>query len=179
MKRYLSTVRIPNYLGLIELVFPVEQQPLHPLFSKIKFPTHPTDDWHSKEKYFAYRVTPSLKIYNDPIWTEHADHWVQPVGSWIIQNIKDPFYVFKDELGEPFIDHHPKPSSHLEWLVKFLIPKLGIDPQLERYKQISDQSDILQAKNINNEKKSFEKLLFREKFDLPAWPNMIKGFVTF
>lgn len=132
-----------------------------------------------KEKHFAYRVTPSLKIYNDPIWTDRADHWVQPIGSWIMQNIKDPFYVFKDELGESFIDHHPKPSAHLEWLVKFLIPKLGIDPQLERYNGISKQSDALQAKNINNEKKNFEKLLFREKFDLPLWPNMIKGFVTF
>lgn len=132
-----------------------------------------------KEKHFAFRVTPSLKIYNDPIWKEHEDKWIQPIGSWILNNIKDPFYVFLDERGEDFIDHHPKTSAHLEWLIKFLIPKLGIDPQIQRYNSISDQADQLQLKNINNEKKGFEKLLFREKFDLPLWPNMIKGFVTF
>ncbi len=132
-----------------------------------------------KEKYFGFRVTPGLKIYNNPIWIDKADKWVEPIGSWIIKNINDPFYQFIGDNGEEFTDHHPKTSAHKEWLVKFLIPRLGIDPDTTRYERVIDRSNQLHLENTHNEKRSFEKLLFREKFDLPLWPNMIKGFITF
>lgn len=131
------------------------------------------------EPYFGYRVTPSLKVYNKPIWEDRKDRWVQPIGAWVIDNNKDPFYSFTGENGEKFSDYHPKPSHHKDWLVKFLIPKLEIEPDIEKYNKIAEDCDILRTRMINDTKRDYEMALFHWKFNLPKWPNMIKGFITF
>lgn len=134
---------------------------------------------HQKEKYFGYRVTPSLKVYNKPIWEDRANRWLEPIGSWVINNHKDRFYDFTGENGEEFTDYHPKPSRHRDWVINFLIPKLGINADIKRYNEVADSCDILHQRLINNTKKDFEMALFHQKLDLPLWPNMIKGFITF
>lgn len=134
---------------------------------------------HQKEKYFGYRVTPSLKVYDKPIWEDRADRWLEPIGSWVINNHKDRFYDFTGENGEAFTDYHPKPARHRDWTINFLIPKLGINADIERYNEVADTCDLLHQRLINNTKKDFETALFHQKLDLPLWPNMIKGFITF
>lgn len=135
---------------------------------------------HKKEKYFGFKVTPALKVYNKPIWEDRQDRWLEPIGSWLIDNSpSSPFYSFFAEDKTVFTDFHPKPSKHKEWLTNFLIPKLGIEPSIEKYNSVCDASDELHAKCINNTKRVFEQALFRKQFELPRWPNMIKGFITF
>lgn len=153
---------------------------INPVYGEQSIFTRIMDSFsHRKEKFFAYRVTPSLKIYNKPIWEDRADRWLEPIGSWIINNYKDRFYDFIGENEEEFTDYHPKPSRHRDWLLNFLIPKLDITADVTRYDQIADDCDLLYEKLINNTKKDFEMALFHKKLDLPLWPNMIKGFITF
>jgi hypothetical protein len=133
---------------------------------------------NSKEKYFGYKVTPDLKIYNSPIWEDRADRWIEPIGTWIVNEYTDPFYEFTDN-NETFLDYHPKTSLHKEWLVNCLIPKLNITPDIDRYNRICEQSDMLYQKYIENSKRDFEKRLFHTEFELPLWPNIIKGFLEF
>ena len=132
-----------------------------------------------KQKHFAFKVTPALQIYNKPIWEDRANHWVEPIGSWIMKNRKDPFYEFKSETGEVFNDYHPRPEDHKEWLTKFLISKLNLEPSTDRYNKIVHRSNELHSTCARDTKRLFELALFREKFDLPKWPNMIKGFFKF
>jgi len=134
---------------------------------------------NQKEKYFGYKVTPSLKVYNKPIWEDRADRWLEPIGSWIINNCTDQFYDFTGENGETFTDYHPKPARHRDWVINFLIPKLSITADIERYNKIADDCDLLHQRLINNTKKDFEMSLFHRRLDLPIWPNMLKGFIIF
>ncbi len=133
-----------------------------------------------KEKYFAYKVTPSLKAYDNAIWGKHKDKWVEPVGRWILTNFENPFYEFVDEDGNVWPDHHPKPSAHKEWLLKHMLPSLNITPKnIDRYNRITDAVDQLYKDNTQKVFIGFQRRLFLEKFDLPKWPNMIAGFTNF
>lgn len=133
-------------------------------------------------KPFGYNVTPSLEVYDDAIWGKHADKWLTPIWNHLrSKNLKDPFYLFPDETGRQFEDQHFKTLAQSMWLSEILLPKLKLTPRPERYREIADQVDALyySRPELERFKNDFEKRLFHEKFNLPKWPNMIKGFYYF
>lgn len=130
-----------------------------------------------KQKHFAYKVTPSLEVYNDPIWVKHADKWLPPMWTYILSKETDIFYSFIDEDKEEFIDHHPKTSKQIGWLTDTLLPKLNLEPKTEEYIRIGNKADAMHIDYAkSNTKKDFEKALFVTDWQLPKWPNMIKGY---
>jgi hypothetical protein len=133
---------------------------------------------NQKEKNFAYGITPALQVYNKPIWEDRANHWIEPIGSWIINNLKEPFYSFVDADDGPYMDYHPKTSLQQEWLINFLFPKLKINPNIEKYNKISNSCEKLYLALHDKNKKDFQTVLLQESFELPSWPNTVKGFTT-
>ena len=62
-----------------------------------------------------------------------------------------------------------------------MLPKLKIKARPELYDDIAERVNAMYLE-IPEEKRfktEFEKNLFIEKFKLPRWPNMIKGFIHF
>jgi hypothetical protein len=133
-------------------------------------------------KHFGYEISPALELYDEPIWGDHKDQWLSPIHPYITaKKFKDPFFRFPDEFGTEFEDQHFKTAHQAVWLTDVLLPKLGLLPDADRYKVIADRVDEI-FYNIPSEtrfKREFEKELFRERFRLPRWPNMIKGYYYF
>lgn len=130
-------------------------------------------------KYFGYNVTPSLEVYDDAIWGKHSSRWLTPIWNHLrAKNLKDAFYSFPNEEGKMFEDQHFKTDAQAMWLTEVLLPKLNLSPHPERYKEISDQvNNLYYARpELERFKTDFEKRLYHEKFNLPKWPNTIKGF---
>lgn len=133
-------------------------------------------------KKFGYNITPSLEVYDEPIWEVHQDRWVTPIWPYLTAKKHDNmFYEFPNEIGIMFNDEHFKTEHQAEWLTEQLLPKLSIEPNTAQYQAVIDQTnkvfyDIPADKRF---KTTFEKELFREQFKLPRWPNMIKGFYYF
>ena len=133
-------------------------------------------------KHFGYNVTPSLEIYDDIIWGKHADRWIAPIWNYLTAKKMDsPFYQFADETGKMFEDQHFRTAAQAEWLSELLLPKLNLKPNLEKYKNIADTVDSMYYNTPDKERlqREFEKRLYHTKFNLPKWPNMIKGFYYF
>ena len=133
-------------------------------------------------KYFGYNITPSLEIYDDIIWGKHADRWIAPIWNYLTSKKLDShFYQFADETGRMFEDQHFRTSAQAEWLSELLLPKLNLKPNLVKYKEIIDTVDSMYYSTPDKERlqREFEKRLFHTKFNLPKWPNMIKGFYYF
>jgi aspartyl/asparaginyl-tRNA synthetase len=80
-----------------------------------------------------------------------------------------------------FEDQHFRTSAQAEWLSELLLPKLNLKPNLVKYKEIIDIVDSMYYSTPDKERlqREFEKRLFHTKFNLPKWPNMIKGFYYF
>ena len=133
------------------------------------------------QKHFGYRVTPSLEVYDDAIWGQYADHWVLPIWPYILSTEDNLFYEFLDESKEWFIDHHPRTSKQIGWLTNQVIPKLNLTETkiLEYYKVAKVADDMYEEYKAVNTKRDFEKALFRTDWDLPNWPNMVKGYFYF
>jgi cell division transport system ATP-binding protein len=92
--------------------------------------------------------------------------------------LKYPSKTLKFEEGKMFEDQHFKTDAQAMWLTEVLLPKLNLSPHPERYKEISNQVNNLyySRPELERFKTDFEKRLYHEKFNLPKWPNTIKGF---
>lgn len=131
---------------------------------------------------FGYKISPFLKVYDDPIWGVHKDHWLDPLWPYLTaKKDKSQFFTFLEMDDKTFQDQHFRTSDQAEWLKEVLLPKLNISARVDRYNEIADRVDdmylgISEKKRFKTE---FEKALFIERFNLPRWPNMIKGFIHF
>ena len=133
-------------------------------------------------KPFGYKISPALEVYDNPIWGIHKDKWLPPIFPYLTaKKFKDAFFIFPDGHGKQFEDQHFKTGQQSIWLTEVLLPKLALLPEDDRYNSIAERVDEI-FNNIPLERRfktEFEKELFREKFRLPRWPNMIKGFYYF
>lgn len=135
----------------------------------------------SPEK-FGYKISPFLKVYDDPIWGVYKDKWLDPIWPYIIaKNKKEMFYIFTDGVGKNFMDQHFRTNEQAEWLEEVLLPKLNLTAKTDRYNAVADRVNEIYLSMPEKErlKTEFEKRLFIEQFRLPRWPNMIKGFIHF
>jgi hypothetical protein len=133
-------------------------------------------------KPFGFKISPALEVYNEPIWGVHKDRWLTPIHPYLsAKQYKDAFFLFPDEHGKKFQDEHFKTEHQIAWLSEVLLPKLKIPPNTEIYDSVATRVDEI-FYNIPEERRlktEFERELFRERFNLPRWPNMIKGFYYF
>lgn len=133
-------------------------------------------------KKFGFEVSPGLEVYEEPIWGVHKDRWLAPIWPYLIsKKYKDMFFSFNNGEGGTFEDQHFRTEHQSIWLTEVLLPKLALAPRTDRYKRVADRVDEI-FYNIPTDdrfKTSFEKELFRERFELPRWPNMIKGYYYF
>ena len=133
------------------------------------------------EKSFGYKVSPALEVYNKSIWEDHKDKWLTPIYPYLTKKYKDLFFIFPDSTGKKFCDEHFKTGQQATWLIEVLLPKLGIAANPELYNTVADRVEEIyhSIPEQNRFKMTFEKELFLERFNLPRWPNMIKGFYYF
>lgn len=139
------------------------------------------DQFLGTPKHFGYNVTPSLEVYDKEIWGNHADRWLDPIWTYLTKKPTIPFYRFPDETGKLFEDQHFHTAAQSQWLSEVLLPKLKLEPRTALYKEVADKIDEIFYERPEKErfKNDFEKRLFHTKFNLPKWPNMIKGFYYF
>jgi hypothetical protein len=132
-------------------------------------------------KPLGYKVSPGLEVYNKSIWEDHEDKWLTPIYPYLAKSYKDGFFKFPDGKGEDFLDEHFKTSQQILWLTEVLLPKLGITPNTELYNDVAARVDEIfyNIPAATRYKTEFEIRLFKERFKLPKWPNMIRGFYYF
>jgi len=136
----------------------------------------------SKE-FPLYKKTPALKIYEDAIWEENKDKWIEPILSFLQKNIKnlnELFYKFYDaEYQQVVTDFHPTPSAYYKWITEILKPKVNFI--------IDDKKCLDLCNNINltyNEisivpREVFEIKLSHKQFKDVQWPESELGFTIF
>jgi hypothetical protein len=133
-------------------------------------------------KKFGYKITPALECYDVPVWETFKDNWLTPLWPYLI-NYKsdDMFFLFPDGKGKKFEDQHFKTAHQALWLTDIVLPKLDKVPKNDIYKEVAARVDEIfySIPEKTRFKTTFEKELFRERFKLPRWPNMIKGFYYF
>jgi hypothetical protein len=134
----------------------------------------------NSEKKTAWAILPDLEIYDDPIWKEHKEHWLQPM-ELFCQTCPELTYDFVDFNGEKFIDLHPSPAQHLCWIKKELKDKLNISND-----SLALADELVVGVNTIHTKFKFQKQAmeyalgkkqgFPESASKLSWPGRPLGF---
>lgn len=145
------------------------------IFSKI-------EQLFSKKDFPLYLKTPSLKVYDQRIWGENKDKWLDPILSYLENKIKDDYELFNffynEEYQNTIVDYHPKTKSYYYWLDKVLREKTSIKINEESCLEMCDRVENLYSK-MNGRKKPFEIALYHERFNNSCWPEKLLGFTNF
>jgi len=131
---------------------------------------------------FAWDRISSLKMYEQKIWNDHADHWLTPLETVAKEHI-DLTFEFEDTHapGGKFFDIHPSPHQSLIWIEQELKDKLKLtDTKMTAIKELADSIHDLQ-KRMTFDKIAFE-LTLAKRIDWPSsvdhmvWPTWPNGF---
>jgi hypothetical protein len=131
---------------------------------------------------FAWNKMPGLKIYEQKIWKDHADHWLAPIEPVANQHL-DLTFEFDDTNapGDKFFDVHPSPHQTIIWIEQELKDKLELtDASITAFKELADSIHNLQ-KRMKFDKITFE-LTLAKRIDWPSstsnmvWPSWANGF---
>jgi len=120
----------------------------------------------------AWEEFPELQIYENPIWTDRENHWLEPLHTFSIQN--DTF--FYKMMGTK--DHHPTPRHHWNWAKNQdeLVPSLcDFD-----HESLLNSIDQLYEQNKSKQRSFFDRELDQGNFNRPAamrWPTQLRGFL--
>lgn len=137
----------------------------------------------NSSEFPLFKKTPALKIYEDRIWKEHEDKWLDPILSFLqtnTKNKKELFYNFYDqEYQKITIDNHPIPRAHYQWIDKVLIPKTNLTIDKTKCLELCDTIDLLYHQQTNSPREVFEYKLFKKEISGIQWPEPILGFTTF
>jgi len=106
------------------------------------------DDEFEKGKESIEKDFPRLKFYIDKIWKENKTHWLYPIQTHSEENTELGIWFLYD--GVPWLDKHPSPSQHADWLNKILRPMLNLgDPPIEQKLWINSVSKALKKEKNN------------------------------
>jgi hypothetical protein len=133
------------------------------------------------KEYPLYLKTPSLKIYNNKIWKDHENKWLDPILSFLQKNVDQDqlFYKFyNEEYQKTFYDYHPKTKYHYFWLKKVLEPKTGIVINDAACEDAITVTDTLYEK-VKLLLTPFQILLFKQHYENINWPEHLTGFKNF
>ena len=124
----------------------------------------------------------SLKMYEQKIWNDHADHWLTPLETVAKDHI-DLTFEFDDTnvSGGKFFDIHPSPHQSVIWIEQELKDKLQLtETTITAIKELADSIHDLQ-KRMKFDKIAFE-LTLAKRIDWPSsvdhmvWPTWPNGF---
>jgi hypothetical protein len=130
-------------------------------------------DKNSKTKY------PDLSEYEECIWENNIDRWVDPILPNLIA-YKDKFFRFRDPKNVYTIDYHPTPYLYQKWLDTWAEDRLEIT--MDRAGQdliVNSVENMYEQKGKNKLRDNFDDLLCKGDFKKPVnmhWPNFGKGF---
>jgi len=139
-------------------------------------------DTPKPEATFAWDNVASLKIYEQKIWKDHADHWLTPLEHVAKQHL-DLTFEFDDTNvpGDTYFDIHPSPHQNIIWIEQELKDKLKLtDVTIAAVKELADSIHDLQ-KRMKFDKIAFE-LTLAKRIDWPSsvnhmvWPTWPNGF---
>lgn len=146
------------------------------IFSNIK------ELFNSKE-FPLYKKTPAFKVYENSIWKEHKDKWIEPILSFLQNEIKNKdelFYQFYDqEYQQVTVDYHPIPSAHYKWINKVLKSKIDLNIDDESCIRLCNEIDSMYNEHPISPREVFELKLFKKHFEKIQWPEPALGFTIF
>jgi hypothetical protein len=132
------------------------------------------------EKFAAWDIIPELEMYDKPIWQDHADHWLMPF-ELFCQTCPDLTYDFIDYNNTHFVDLHPSPKQHINWIEQELKNKLNLS---ESTFELSNE--LIEGVNNVHKKYKYDKVAFEfalgKKTGFPEsankieWPGKPLGF---
>lgn len=132
---------------------------------------------------FAWdKLANNLKIYEEKIWNEHADHWLTPL-ELVAKDHLDLTFEFEDTNvpGDVFFDIHPSPHQNIIWIEQELKDKLKLtETTITAIKELADSIHDLQ-KTMKFDKIAFE-LTLAKRINWPSsvnhivWPTWANGF---
>lgn len=130
------------------------------------------------DDYIGWIESPTLKKYEEKIWGENKNHWIDPIFPNTIKEHSDFITLVHPDDGE-YHDGHPTTVQHSSWIEEFFITQTDIDIDMSKVKQISDKFIELYT-NSQRVFMHLERLLRDEKWDgnLPFWPNEPLGLYT-
>lgn len=70
----------------------------------------------NKNDWVLWKQFPDLKFYNDLIWNKYNLKWLEPIFKTVTKN-KNTIWTFEKD---GYIDFHPTPDHHNEWLTSNL-----------------------------------------------------------
>lgn len=130
----------------------------------------------------AWRKIPELQLYEKPIWTDHADHWLTPM-ELVAKQTPELTLGFVDtkNKGKMFLDTHPSTRQHLMWVEQELKDRLQLSNETVTIAhQVADAVDATHAK-FKFDKLTFELMMskrhgFPEEANMLKWPFRYEGF---
>jgi hypothetical protein len=137
-----------------------------------------------KSKEFPlFKKTPTLKIYEDEIWTSNQHRWLSPILSYLQNTVKekdDLYYDFYDqEYQQIATDFHPIPRAHYKWINEILRPKVDFEINEEKCINLCEKIDEIYGEHHIVPREVFEIKLFKTNFENISWPEPLLGFVNF
>jgi hypothetical protein len=133
-----------------------------------------------KGKKAAWKLSEELEVYNDPIWEDHADHWLMPF-ELFCQTCPEHTFGYIDEKFTVFLDLHPTPRQHILWMQQELKDKINLsDNLITSGLELSEHVEKMQQK-FRADKISFD-FSVRKKDKFPQsvqrlmWPGEPQGF---
>lgn len=122
---------------------------------------------------------PEFKTYDRPIWSNHADMWIDPIMPYASKH-DDLYWWFQAKQDkEPWKEGHPSPIQHQLWLNDLLRPSLKLGNVLEQQQAVVDSCIDLKSRTEFMDCLHLEKFLQNKQhkiFDTITWPNIKKGF---
>ena len=98
-------------------------------------------------------------FYKDAIWSNYADHWLEPIGpyAWKQDMLS---WAFESDDGKSIRDMHPSPRQHISYTNRVIKPKLDLPINDAPY------SDLLglveEVKHRNSKLENFEVELIKK-----------------
>ena len=146
-----------------------------------KIPSVEKSHVDSADNFMWNEIAP-LKIYEQKIWKDHAEHWLTPL-EHVAKQHESLTFEFEDTAspGNTWQDIHPSPHQGVLWIVQELQHRLKLsDADIAVYRELSDCIHDLQ-KRMQFNKLSFE-LALAKRIDWPksadhmVWPTYPNGF---
>jgi hypothetical protein len=128
----------------------------------------------NNKKYNAWLEYPELEVYEKSIWTDHIDHWIDPISTALNESNIDLFTLGNE------IDLHPTPSHHLLWFKDNILGRIkDINYPLEDYDRIVNSVDnIHRVTKLLNKEVFYNMLQTKNSLCLNdmQWPTKFRGF---
>jgi hypothetical protein len=122
------------------------------------------------------QLHPQLKSHTRSIWTDHADHWLEPIHSFT-KSCQEHTWWFSESNGSKWQETHPSTLQYSLWIKKNLADRISLLPDhLDKIDKITSTVEKIKTEEVNSELFDFCKALTTTDLYYINWPNTLKGF---